>query len=904
MEVPRSQAGKDVIAEARNILQLYNNGSAWKPLALHMLNIFIPIMLQKPSAKSKSKDHTRYLIKRLRLWKDGNLQELLAEASEIQKKLVKTKPKKESVIKGFSRLMLLGKVSQALKLIDANSDISGVHELNDEIMQKLHDKHPKPQPPDERVLHDGELPQVQEVVFEEINGSLIQEIAKKMSGSGGPTRVDADVWKHILCSKSFEKEGKALAEEIAVLTRSLCTGTIPSSDIRTLVACRLVPLIKGVDGVRPIGIGEILRRIMGKSVSKILKKDIMNASGTLQTCAGLESGIEGAIHGVSDAFSREENEAVLLVDARNAFNILGREVALNNIGQKCPPLYHYLRNTYREPPKLYLNDGSFILSEEGVTQGDNLAMAMYAIGTRSLIDSLGELNADIVQAWFADDSTCTGKLEDLLRWFRKLKELGPLYGYYPEPSKCKLILKNRELYERALKLFESEGVEISLEGERHLGAVVGSDQFKETYISTKVQKWAKDVEELSIIALEEPQAAFSGYNIGLSQRWTFVQRTVSNISHLFVPLEEAIKEKLIPALCGRSISDLERRIFALPYRYGGMGMQNPVLTADREYHTSREVTSNLANLICSQTNNVSMLDQDAVKEKKQEMKQAKEKIFQEELKSICEQLSEKEKRLVSAAQEKGASSWLSALPIERLGYTLNKRDFRDAICLRYGWPVHDTPSFCACGGKNDLDHVLTCPVGGYTIMRHNALRDTEADLMKEVCRDVKIEPALIPIPNDKQTQDQARCDISAQGVWSPCEKTFFDVRVCHPNAASYMTKSFDALYLEKEKEKKSKYNDRVINIEKASFTPLVFLTTGGQSKECDRLNKRLSELIANKRKEQYCHVVAHVRTRLRFSLLKSTLTALRGYRGKIHSRVAALDNISYNLIPRLSCNEG
>ena len=73
------------------------------------------------------------------------------------------------------------------------------------------------------------------------------------------------------------------------------------------------------------------------------------------------------------------------------------------------------------------------------------------------------------------------------------------------------------------------------------------------------------------------------------------------------------------------------------------------------------------------------------------------------------------------------------------------------------------PSFCACGGKNDLDHVLTCPVGGYTIMRHNALRDTEADLMKEVCRDVKIEPALIPIPNE-QTQDQARCDISAQGA--------------------------------------------------------------------------------------------------------------------------------------------
>ena len=37
---------------------------------------------------------------------------------------------------------------------------------------------------------------------------------------------------------------------------------------------------------------------------------------------------------------------------------------------------------------MYLNDGSYILYEEGVTQGDNLAMAMYDIGTRKLIDSL------------------------------------------------------------------------------------------------------------------------------------------------------------------------------------------------------------------------------------------------------------------------------------------------------------------------------------------------------------------------------------------------------------------------------------------------------------------------------------------------------------------------------------
>ena len=82
------------------------------------------------------------------------------------------------------------------------------------------------------------------------------------------------------------------------------------------------------------------------------------------------------------------------------------------------------------------------------------------------------------------------------------------------------------------------------------------------------------------------------------------------------------------------------------------------------------------------------------------------------------------------------------------------------------------------------------------------------------------------------------------------------------------------------------------------------MTSGGSGNECDRLNKRLAELISIKKKEQYCHVVAHVRTRLRFALLKSTLTAIRGYRGKADSsQEASVGEISFNLIPQERCYE-
>ena len=69
--------------------------------------------------------------------------------------------------------------------------------------------------------------------------------------------------------------------------------------------------------------------------------------------------------------------------------------------------------------------------------------------------------------------------------------------------------------------------------------------------------------------------------------------------------------------------------------------------------------------------------------------------------------------------------------IQSVGYTLNKQEFRDSVCLRYGWNVPNTPSFCQCGKENDVDHALSCKKGGYVAMRHNRVRDLEAELMKE-----------------------------------------------------------------------------------------------------------------------------------------------------------------------------
>ena len=99
---------------------------------------------------------------------------------------------------------------------------------------------------------------------------------------------------------------------------------------------------------------------------------------------------------------------------------------------------------------------------------------------------------------------------------------------------------------------------------------------------------------------------------------------------------------------------------------------------------------------------------------------------------------------------RGASSWLTSLPLEEFSFTLHKGPFRDAIALRYGWQPWHTPTTCACGSNFSVEHALSCPKGSFPIVRHNEVRDLVANLMmSEVfCHYVCIDPTLQPITGE------------------------------------------------------------------------------------------------------------------------------------------------------------
>ena len=100
---------------------------------------------------------------------------------------------------------------------------------------------------------------------------------------------------------------------------------------------------------------------------------------------------------------------------------------------------------------------------------------------------------------------------------------------------------------------------------------------------------------------------------------------------------------------------------------------------------------------------------------------------------------------------------------------MNKEEFRDALALRYDKFIPGLPSRCPCGNHFNPSHAMDCKNGGFVHARHDNLRNLEAALLSDVCKDVIIEPYLQPITGEEfdlrsaNTDGEARLDVKARG---------------------------------------------------------------------------------------------------------------------------------------------
>ena len=160
--------------------------------------VVLPIlMLQKPSANSKTKEHITCLKRRLITWQNGDLKDLILEGRTIQQRIPKPTTKssrkyQENLARSFANLIFEGNTKATIRLLTDNPQ-AGTLRLDDQIEPNrtvrdvLKDKHPPGQPVSPEVIVNHDPPEIHPIVFDQIDASLIRSTALRTTGSAGPS---------------------------------------------------------------------------------------------------------------------------------------------------------------------------------------------------------------------------------------------------------------------------------------------------------------------------------------------------------------------------------------------------------------------------------------------------------------------------------------------------------------------------------------------------------------------------------------------------------------------------------------------------------------------------------------------------------------------------------------------
>ena len=175
-------------------------------------------------------------------------------------------------------------------------------------------------------------------------------------------------------------------------------------------------------------------------------------------------------------------------------------------------------------------------------------------------------------------------------------------------------------------------------------------------------------------------------------------------------------------------------LYSLPVKHGGLGI--PILSKISEIHYkhSKSISAPLASVIIMQGSPIP--DSKIINDIKYSKKKESDVLLKEKILTVNQKIDAETQKAINDASQPGASCSLSAIPLEQYGFSLNKAEFRDAIMLRYGKELMGLPATCPCGRKYDTALALNCKKGGFVTIRHNNIRDYEANLLAKIHTDL------------------------------------------------------------------------------------------------------------------------------------------------------------------------
>ena len=461
-----------------------------------------------------------------------------------------------------------------------------------------------------------------------------------------------------------------------------------------------------------------------------------------------------------------------------------------------------------------------------------------------------------------------------------------------------------------------------LAGATPIGGFVGSAQQREVWIRKKVDDWADGVKVLAGIAKRYPQTAYAGLTMCLQAEWQYVCRTTSGIGALFAPVEENLRDLFLPNLLGEVAIDGELRLLmAQGVKQAGLAVRNPVECAARSFATSKEAVSKLT---ASMVSGEELCLAEHRKQVRTAGKSARDyRIADEDAanNSRINRLGPLEEHRLARASSAGI--WLSCVPNRFNGTELSAEEFRDNLRLRYNLKPLGLLSHCdGCGKKGDVEHFLSCKVGGLVHIRH----DDTAHEFGELCAKayqpsrVSYEPLInasrgaqetdtganapraqvrrghrpranqnlddiTTTPDERADQTHApyvvdnenRGDVAVDGYWKKGRRCIFDIRITDTECRSTRNQEPSKVLAKCEKLKKDKHLHACLE-RRRDFTPLVYSVDGMAGRETKMAERQLARALAHKWNREYSEMVAFVRARMALAVVRSNTLLLRGAR--------------------------